>query len=430
MAATPSQRNRIDLSGSPFAGSWCLPLTLASLLFTGAGCQNKTPAPSASDVPAIPVSKPVEREVTDYVEYTGRTDAVDSVDVRARVTGYLTKIAFKDGTDVKGPDAKTGAPGDLLFVVDPQPYQADLELAQARVKQDEAQLKYAEAEYRRYVVLFGKNSASQNDLEKAQATRDTAAATIEADKASLKQRELNLKFTQVTAPISGRISRYYLTLGNLVNQDQTLLTTIVSLDPMWVYFDMDERTLLTLRKAVNEGRIKKVANIGQIPVDMALADEDDYLHRGKLDFVNNTVNPSTGTILVRGVFANPQPPQGVRLLTPGMFVRIRLPIGPPHHAILVIDRALGSDQGLKYVFVVDKDNKIQQRRVKTGALQDDGLRVIQEGITPDDLVVVGALQQLRPRMPIEPELTPMPSLNQPAPDLQKAPDAKAAKGKA
>jgi multidrug efflux system membrane fusion protein len=397
-----------------------------------AGCHNSAPPPPTSEIPAIPVAKPVERTVTDFVEYNGRTEAVDAVDIRARVTGFLTKIAFTAGADVKK--------GDPLFEIDPQPYQADLELAQARVKQDEAQLKYAEAEYRRYSVLFGKEAASQNDLDKAQATRDTAVATLQADKASLKQRELNLNFTRVTAPISGRTSRYYLTLGNLVNQDQTLLTTIVSLDPMWVYFDMDERTLLAVRKAINEGRIKRVANLGEIPVYMALGDDDDYRYEGKLDFVNNTVNTSTGTMLVRGVFANPEPPvpasssnkgtgKGVRMLAPGMFVRIRLPIGAPHKAVLVIDRALGSDQGLKYVFVVDKDNKVQQRRVQTGALQDDGLRVIDQGLQPDELVVVGALQQVRPRMQIEPEVIPMPSLNQPSPELQKAADSKGAKEK-
>jgi multidrug efflux system membrane fusion protein len=428
MAVTSLEWSRFNHSGSPPLMRFCLPLTLAGILLASAGCQNKLPAQQTSDLPAIPVSKPVEREVTDFVEYTGRTDAVDSVEIRARVTGYLTKIAFKEGTDVKGPDPKTGAAGDLLFEIDPRPYEADLELAQARVKQDQAQLKYAEAEYRRYAALLDKQAASPNDLDKAQATRDTATATLEADKASLKQRELNLKFTKVTAPISGRISRYYLTLGNLVNQDQTLLTTIVSLNPMWVYFDMDERTLLDVRNAINEGRIKKVSNIGEIPVDMALAGEEDYRHHGKLNFVNNTVNPSTGTILVRGEFENPQPLKGVRLLTPGMFVRVRMPIGPPHKALLVIDRALGSDQGLKYVFVLDKENKVQQRRVKTGALQDDGLRVITEGLKADELVVVGALQQLRPRMKIEPDPTPMPSLNQPSPELQKKAEKQTGKG--
>ncbi len=397
-------------------------LALACSSLAAPGCEQKPKEAAAADAPVIPVSRPEEREVTDFVDFTGRTDAVQSVDVRARVTGYLTGIKYKEGTDVKK--------GDLLFEIDARPYQADLDLATARVKVDEAQLKYAEAEFQRFKVLLGKESAAQNDVDKARATRDTAAATLEADKASLVQRDLNLKFTKVAAPISGRVSRYYLTLGNLVSQDQTLLTTIVSLDPMYVFFDMDERTLVRVRKAINEGKIKKVSNIGDLPVLMALPDDQEYTYKGKMTFFNNQVNPSTGTLSARGEFPNPEPPNGIRLLSPGMFVRIRLPIGNPHKALLVIDRALGSDQGLKYVFVLDSDNKVQYRRVKTGALQEDGLRVIepwdgQQGLKPDDRVIIGGLQQVRARPKIEPELTTMPSLTRPA-----TPEADTGKAKA
>ncbi len=205
-------------------------------------------------------------------------------------------------------------------------------------------------------------------------------------------------FTRVTSPIDGQISRYYLTLGNLVNQDPTLLTTVVSVDPMYAYFEMDEPTLLRTRKAINEGKIKLPAD-HSLPVLMGLQGEEGFPHKGVINFVNNQFNPTTGSILVRGVFPNPRPERGERLLSPGMFVRIRLPIGLPHPALLVVDRSIGSDQGMKFVYVLDADNKVQYRRVTTGALQDDGLRVIEQGLEPDDWVVVGGLQQVRPRNP-------------------------------
>jgi multidrug efflux system membrane fusion protein len=187
---------------------------------------------------------------------------------------------------------------------------------------------------------------------------------------------------------------------------------------MYAYFDMDERTILRIRTAINEGKIKLPAKGTELPVMMGLENEVGFPHQGVLNFVNNVVNPSTGTIAVRGQFPNPQPQNGRRLLSPGMFVRIRLPIGQPHPALLVVDRALASDQGQKFAYVVDADHKIQYRRVKAGPLQDDGLRVIEDGIKLDDWVVVGALQQLRPNMVVEPEAVPMPipgsSLSEPA----------------
>ena len=236
---------------------------------------------------------------------------------------------------------------------------------------------------------------------------DEADARVKAFEKSMEISKLSYEFTRVVSPIDGQISRYYLTLGNLVNQDQTLLTTVVSVDPMYVYFEMDEPTLLRTRKAVNEGKIKLPDKGTEIPVSMALEGEDGFPHQGTINFVNNQVNPGTGSILVRGVFPNPLPKRGRRLLSPGMFVRIRLPIGQPHPALLVTDRAVGSDQGLKYVYVLDAENKAQYRRVTTGAPQDDGLRVIEQGLKPDDWVVFGGLQQVRPRMTVRPERAPM-----------------------
>ncbi len=382
------------------------------------GCtQNRATAPPPAN-PVIPISHPVQREVTDFVDYTGRTDAVESVGIRARVTGFLTKIGFKEGSEVKK-DA-------LLFEIDPRPYQAQYDQAKSQVALNEAQRKLAEANYARLAAL-AKGSVSQQELDQSKATLDEAAAQVKAAEASLEVYRLNLDFTKVTSPIDGQVGRAYYTLGNLVMQDQTLLTTVVSTDPMYGYFDMDERTILRIRAAINEGKIRPRQNGAELPVLMGLEGEDGYPHRGSLDFVNNVINPSTGTVAIRGVFPNPRPANGRRLLSPGMFVRIRLPIGQPHPALLVVDRAVGSDQGLKYVYVIDQDRKVQYRRVKTGSLQDDGLRVIEDGLKPDDWVVVGGLQQLRPRMEVDTEQVAMPTPGAPPPPPPPGPVAKSGK---
>jgi multidrug efflux system membrane fusion protein len=354
----------------------------------------------------IPVSQPVRREVTEYYDYTGRLDAVQSLDVRARVTGYLVQMPFKEGAEVRK--------GDLLFEIDPRPYQAQLDAAKAQVALAEANFKLAQAENARSKVIARRDpgAISTEDLERYAAQEAQAYANLGVTKANLETAKLYLSFTRVTAPIDGIVSRYYYTLGNLVNQDQTLLTTIVSFDPMYAYFDMEERIVLRIRSMINAGTIKMPADRTAIPVLMGLEGDEGFPRTGTLDFVNNTVNPSTGTIAVRGVFPNPLPPGGRRLLTPGMFVRIRLPIGSPRATLLVIDRALGSDQGLKFVYVVGEGNKVSSRRVTTGPLQDDGLRVISSGLKADDWVVVGALQQVRPSAEISPDRIPMPTLNE------------------
>jgi multidrug efflux system membrane fusion protein len=367
------------------------------------GCQPPPSQVAPAEPPVLPVSRPVQREVTNYVDFTGRTDAVEAVDVRPRVTGYLVRMPFKEGSEVKK--------GDLLFEIDPRPYQAQLHQAQSQVALAEAQLKLARANYARDLPLVNRGYVSQQEYDQVKAAVDEATARVEEAKAALEVYNLNITFTEVTSPIDGQVSRYYLTLGNLVNQDQTLLTTVVSLDPIYVYFDMDEPTLLRIRKARSAGAIKPAPD-GQFPVLMGLQGEDGFPHHGTVNFINNQVNSATGSIAVRGVFPNPKPDVGSRLLSPGMFGRVRLPIGQPHQALLVIDRAIGFDQGLKFVYVVDGQDKVQYRRVTTGALQEDGLRVVTQGLNPDERVLVGGLQQVRPHMPIQPEPTAMPTLVQ------------------
>jgi len=429
----------------------------------------------------VPVSKPIERKITDYVDFTGRMDAVQSVNIIARVTGYLKQMPFQEGAEVKA--------GKLLFEIDPRPYQAQLDQARSQVKLNQAQLELAKTTLARYEALDKSTpgAVSKQALDQYKAAVVEAEARVDAQKKSLEVYNLNKEFTQVMSPIDGQVSRFYLTLGNLVNQDQTLLTTIVSVDPMYAYFDMDERTLLQIRKAVSEGKITAPVD-GELPVELGLQNEAGFPHKGKINFINNQVNSTTGSITMRGVFANPRllpeakappaaavkappagtvspagkmapvvkavpagktvplgdglPPRVPRLFSPGMFVRIRLPIGTPHEALLIIDRAIQSDQGLKYVYVLDAHNRAQTRSITTGALQQDGLRAVEGEIGRDDWVVVGAIQQVRAQMEVKPERRTMPSFVEqseaappaggrakPAPSAAEKPPESAAGGK-
>jgi multidrug efflux system membrane fusion protein len=260
------------------------------------------------------------------------------------------------------------------------------------------------------------SAVSPLQLDQDAASVSEARARLNAAKSSTEVYKLNLEFTKVLSPIDGQVSRRFLTVGNLVNQDQTLLTTVVSLDPIYVYFDMDEQTLKGIRDAVNDGRIKTPKD-GKLPVQMALPGETNYPRTGTIDFVNNQVNPNTGSISVRGKFPNPKPENGVRVMSPGMFVRIRMPIGEKHMALEVIDRSITSDQGSKYVYVVGNDNKVTSKQIKTGSLQEDGRRVVTEGLKGDEWVVSGAIQQVRPGMVVQKEiLAQMPSFRQQAAD--------------
>ena len=396
-------------------GTLLLGFLVASVI---AGCK-KAPGPStAPSTPVVPVSNPVQRQVSDFVEYTGRTDARQSVGIKARATGFLQSI----GKDKNGKPIAEGSEvskDDLLFQIDPRPYQYQLAQAKSQVTVVEKQLKLAQITLSRDKETFTKGAGSQQQVDQDEASVAETQARLEAAQTSVKTYELNLTYASVTAPISGQISRYYYTPGNLILQDQTLLTTIVDVEQVYAYFDMDEPTLLKINGQVIANKIKPP--VGSTKVLMALGAETDFPHAGTLDFINNVVNPATGTISVRAIYDNPKSAGGTRLLTAGMFVRIRLPIGEPHLGTLIVDRAISSDQGLKYVYVVDGKNAIQTRRVIIGPLQDDGLRVIEPyqpgisnkqvetGVRPDELVVVGSLPQLRAGMEISPEKVAMPT---------------------
>jgi multidrug efflux system membrane fusion protein len=375
---------------------------LALLAFVvPAGCRRAQPPKPAPPKPVVTVSQPIRRQVTDFADFTGRTDSVQSVDVRARVTGYLVNMPFKEGDEVKT--------NDLLFEIDPRPYQAAADQAASNVSSAQAQLNLASITYSRYQRLAQTpNAVSQQDLDQYKANVDLAKAALLGAEAADRTAKLNLGFTRVISPIDGQVSRYYLTLGNLVTQDQTLLTTVVSLDPMYAYFDVDEATVLEVRRRINTGEIKPRSERKEIPVMMGLQGETGFPHQGLLNFVNNKVDPSTGTIMLRGVFDNPMPPHGARLLSPGMFVRIRLPIGTPHPALLVADEAVNTDQGEKFLYLVDAQNQVEYREVKLGPLQEDGLRVVSEGLKPEDWIVTSGLQQVQPKITVDPQRQSMP----------------------
>jgi RND family efflux transporter MFP subunit len=366
--------------------------------FALAGCVEAPSASKAVTPMPVSVSYPVEQYVTDYADFTARTAAVDSVEVRAHVWGYLDKVHFKEGDLVKK--------GDVLFELDARPYQALLNQAKGKVRQDEAQLSYDEAEYQRNRRLIGSGAVSHSDYDKTAAARGVDRANIEADKAVVASRELDLEYAKVIAPVSGRVSRYIVTVGNLIQSgDQnggTLLTTIVSVDPMYAYFDVDEYTALRARQLVREGKSDSPRD-GGYPVSLGLANEEGHPHQGTINFRDNQVNPKTGTIRARGVFPNKQ-----EHLLPGFFARVRVPIGRRHRALLVSDRALDTDQGQKVLYVVNDNNEVVSRPVRLGALHD-GLREITDGLKPGEWVIVNGLQQVRPGITVEPKVVDMPT---------------------
>ena len=390
----------------------CVSVRLSSAMVFGCclglmGCaRSSLDAPPAAPV-AVTVSYPVERYVTDYADFTSRVAAVDSVEVRAHVWGYLDKVNFKEGAMVKK--------GDVLFEIDPRPYQAMLNQAKAKVAQDEAQVTFDEAEYQRNLSLIRTGAVARYDLDKSAAARGVDIANVAADKAVVASRQLDLNYTNVRAPVSGRVSRYNVTVGNLVQSgDQgggTLLTTILSVDPMYAYFDMDERTAQRLGQSMREGNPDESATETDWPVALGLATEEGFPHQGTINFVDNQVNPKTGTLRVRGVFPNKD-----ASLSSGFFARVRVPVGQPHKTLLVSDRAIDNDQGQKIVYIVNDKSEVVSRAVRPGALHD-GLRAIEEGLKPGERVIVKGLQLTRPGATVEPKLVSMPT---PSPTSQKS----------
>ncbi len=330
------------------------------------------------------------RQVVDYEDFTGRTEGMKSIDLRAQVTGYLDKVLFREGFDVKE--------GDTLFLIDPRTYQAEYDRAVANLAQAKAHLARLESDFQRAQALIQSASIAKGDYDLALGDRNEAAAMVGVAQAAQNTAKLNLDFTKVTAPISGRISRQNIDPGNLVMANVTILTTIVSLDPIYAYFDVDERATLRFRRLLEAGKVKS-AREGKAPVLLGLADEDDkYPHEGMINFVDNRLDPSTGTLRIRGVFDN-----HTAFLAPGMFVRIRVPIGQPHAAILATERAIGSDQEKKFLYVVNDKNQVVYREVQIGAIEN-GLRVIDSGLAAGERFVVNGLQRVKAGDIVRPKL--------------------------
>jgi RND family efflux transporter MFP subunit len=348
------------------------------------------PAPPPPKPPEVVVALPTHEDITDHEDFTGQTDAVKSIEIRARVTGYLKTVHFQHGAEVEA--------GTPLFEIDPPYYQAEVDRAEGNVAQAEARLARLRLDFDRVEKLLPSMNISREQYDLVQGDLSEAQATLQASKAALKIARVNLGYCQINAPVAGRLSSAFIDPGNLAIGDETILTRIVTQDPMDVYFDVDERTMLRLRRLAQQGSASS-AQAANVPVLMGLADEQQtYPHQGTLNFEDNRLDPSTGTLRVRGVFPNHD-----RLLSPGLFVRVRVPIGKPYRALLVPEPALGADQGQKFLYVVDDKDEVSYRRVQIGRLYGQ-LRVITEGISPGERIVVSGLQRVRPGIKVDPKL--------------------------
>lgn len=361
-----------------------------------AGCARQAPPPPQPP-PEVTVSKPVVREVTDYFEFPGQTEAVGEVEIRARVTGYLDKVNFVDGQAVKK--------GDLLYEIDPRPYQAALDRAEGELARLLAMADKAKVDLARSERLRPSGAISQDEYEQHQATLAVHEASIQSAHAAIKDAELNLEFTKIRSPIDGRVSRTRITEGNLVQSgtsDNVVLTTVVTTNPIYVYFNVDERVVLRYQSmAMERGMELHPNNLKdlKLPVEMGLANETGYPHTGVFDFADNKIDRGTGTLRARGVFENKD-----AFLTPGLYVRVRIPFGEPRQALLVSDRAIGTDQQQKFLLTVVTDEQthnqvVKYSPVKVGRALGD-LRVIESGLGPEDLVIVKGLQRARPGSPV------------------------------
>lgn len=375
------------------------------LLALAAGCEHANSATEKKAPPPVKVevALPTEKEITDYQDFTGRMDAVDNVEILARVSGYLTKIAF-DETIEHGAEVKAG---DLLFEIDERPFNIALQSAEAQLAQANAKLTSTTADLARTEELIKKNVSTQANLDHDVAEKLLAAASVKSGEAAVAQAKLDLEFSKITAPISGRISRSLLSIGDLVTPAVGKLTSIVSMEPMQVYFDMDEPTTLAVQALMREGHMKP-AQEARLPVLMARVNDVGFPFKGHIDFVENQLDPETGTLRVRGVFDNPKPDRGPRVLAPGMFAKVRVPLGELHKAVLVPERAIGRDQGTPFVYVVNAENEAVYRRVKLGALHE-GQREIREGLSATEQVVVNGLQRIRSGVKVDPQTSSTPA---------------------
>lgn len=383
----------------------CLSIYGFALAVLLAGCEEKNtyvePPP-----PRVTVAEPLQRAVTDYLEFTGTTAAVEEVQVRARVPGFLHSMHFVPGTDV--------IKGALLFIIDPREYEAELQAAEAELEGARAQAERARIELARAQSLYKQQAGSEAEVVRWRGERDIAEASVVRAQAKLTRARLNLSYTSVNAPISGRVGRNLVDVGNLVGEGEpTLLTTITQYHPMYVYFNLNERDLLSAleiyRKKVREkghDPSKDSDLQAELALQLGLANEEGYPHEGVMDFGESSVDPGTGTLQLRGVFENDEVPPR---LFPGLFARVRMPTRERPDALLVTERAIGGDQSGRFVLVVDDENTVEKRNIRLGQLVD-GLRVIDDGLQAGERVVVNGIQRARPGARVDPESIDMASL--------------------
>ena len=375
------------------AASTAVALALAAAMtLTGCGSNAAAQAAAAPPPPQVDVAQVVAKQVTEFDEFTGRFEAIDRVEIRPRVSGYISARNFSEGSEVKK--------GDVLFVIDPRPYEATFKHAKAQLDQARSQAVLAKSERERATKLLQSHAISQEEYDSRVASLEQADANVEAAQAALDSSALDLSFTRVTAPISGKISRALVTEGNLVAAGQTELTTLVSLDPIYVRFDGDEQAYLKYIRIAREAAQAKTKNneagTTGSPVMVGLANEGGYPHTGVMVFVDNELDPTTGTIRGRAKLDNHD-----RAFTPGLFARVKLMGSNQYNALLINDSAVGTDQTVRYVLVVGAENKVEYRPVKLGPIID-GLRVVTDGLKAGETIVVSGLQRVRPGTPVTP----------------------------
>jgi membrane fusion protein, multidrug efflux system len=384
-------------------------LIALSLVLAVAACGDSGNKQAAPPPPTVTVANPVKRKVSDFDEYVGRFVAVDSVEIRARVSGYLDKVHFTDGQLVKE--------GDLLFTIDRRPFQNAVDQARATLAQQRANLAFAEADLVRGQQLVRDKTITEQTFEQRQQAKRTAEATVQANETLLRQAELDFHFSQLRAPVAGRIGDRRISPGNLIlgslSSTTSLLATIVSTDPIRFEFTFDETSYLRYERIAKGGTDVASRNTGGVPVSLKLIDEPEFGHRGQMDFIDNAIDRGTGTIRGRAQFRNLD-----GIFTPGMFARLQVPASPPYEALLVPDVAIGTEQVRKFVYVVGPDNSVSQKFVTLGQLSD-GMRVIKEGLLPEDRVVVNGVSRARPGAKVTPEGPAAPATPGPAASAQK-----------
>jgi multidrug efflux system membrane fusion protein len=372
-----------------------LALAAAAAAALAAGCDQAPSQASAKKtappVPTVSVAKPVEREIVEWDEYTGRFDAKETVEIRARISGYLNEVKFKDGQQVQQ--------GKLLFAIDPRPFERALDQAKAELFAATTKVENANLDIVRGRPLLERKIISDKTFDDRMALVKDAQAAVKVAEAKVKSAELDLSFATIAAPISGRIGRTLVTAGNWVSAGSvsgaTLLTTIVSQDPIYIYFDVSENNYIKYKRLAERGEAAGAADVGAL-VEVALPDERGFPHKGKLDFLDNRLDQGTGTLRARAVLANK-----AGLFSPGLFARVRVTGTPSYAAFLIPDEAIGTDQTNKYVLVVLDDGMVERRNIKPGPLVE-GLRVVREGLAVGDWVVTKGLQRARPGSKVEP----------------------------